>query len=137
MLEKQVSEEIDMDPNEEEVIIMEDMREDHWRDVSEDDDDKKKIHALIWYFYTKEKVELINREFLVSVTHPKGGNIVWTCVKDHIFRENDHYISIGLRGYDYILFKYGEGKGVRYGLDSYTYLKNFIQLWPGDWLKQM
>ena len=32
----------------------------------------------------KEKGYLIKREFLVSVLHPKGGNIGWTCVKGHI-----------------------------------------------------
>ena len=102
-----------MDPNEEEDIRTEESREDHWRYVSEDDDDKKKIHALIWYFYTKENEELIKREFLVSVSHPKGGNIVWTCVKDHIIKEKDQYRTIGLRGYDYRIFKDEEGKGVR------------------------
>ena len=53
-------------------------------DVAEEGGDKKKNHELRWGFYVKYKDELIKREFLVSVTHPKGGEIVWTCVKDHI-----------------------------------------------------
>ena len=45
--------------------------------------------------------ELIKREFLVSVLYPKGGAIVWTCVKDHIIDEKEDYKDIGLRGFDY------------------------------------
>ena len=48
-----MSEEIDTDLKNEEDIIMEDSREEHWRDFSEDVDDKIKIYALIWDFYTK------------------------------------------------------------------------------------
>ena len=47
MLEGQVFEERDPDLNEEEYIRMEDSREEHWRDVAEDGEDKSKIHALI------------------------------------------------------------------------------------------
>ena len=32
---------------------MEDSREDHWKDVAEDGDNKKKIHALRWEVYVK------------------------------------------------------------------------------------
>ena len=53
MLEEQVLKEIYLDLNEEEGTIMEDIKEEHWRDVAEDGDDKKKIHALSWKFYTK------------------------------------------------------------------------------------
>ena len=41
-----MSEEIDLDLNEEEDIIMEDSRGGHWRGVAEEGEDKKKIHAL-------------------------------------------------------------------------------------------
>ena len=56
---------------------MEDIRfdiiwEDNWRDLAEENNDKKKIHALRWNVYVKEKEELIAREFSVSVPHPKG-----------------------------------------------------------------
>ena len=77
-------EEIDPDLNEEEDTRMDDTRDEHWRDIAKDGDDKKNIHALRWEVYVKEKEDLIKREFLVSIPHPKGGNIVWTCVKDHI-----------------------------------------------------
>ena len=46
MLEKQVSYKRDPDLNEEDDIRMEEIREDHWRDVSEYYDYKRKIHAL-------------------------------------------------------------------------------------------
>ena len=40
----------------------------------------------------------------MSVPHPKGGTIVWDCVKDHIVDEKEDYKYIGLRGFDYKLF---------------------------------
>ena len=45
--------------NEEEDIIMEDSREEHWRDVAEDCEDKSKTQTLMWEVYTKDKEELI------------------------------------------------------------------------------
>ena len=84
ILEEQVLEERDTDLNEEEDIIIEDIREEHWRDVYEDGKDKSNIYALRWNVYTIDKEGFVKREFLVSITHPKGGNIVWTCVKDNI-----------------------------------------------------
>ena len=100
-------------------------------------DDKKKIHALRWCVYVKDKEELITRSFLVSVPHPKGGKIVWTYVKDHVIEEKEDYKEIGLRGFDYSLFEEKEGGGKREGLDGSPYLKHLIKLWPGDWEKQM
>ena len=41
-------EERDPDLNEEEDIILDKIREDHWRDVSEEGDYKKKFYALRW-----------------------------------------------------------------------------------------
>ena len=41
--------------NEEEDIRMEDSREEHWRDVAYDGEDKSKIYAMIWDVYTREK----------------------------------------------------------------------------------
>ena len=67
------------------------IREEHWRDIAEEGEDKKNIHALRWEVYVKEKLKLINRYFLVSVPHPKGVVIVWTCVKDHIINEKEDY----------------------------------------------
>ena len=46
MSEDQVAEERYPDLNEKEDIRLDEIREDHWRDVSEEGDDKKKIHAL-------------------------------------------------------------------------------------------
>ena len=51
--EEHVLEERDLDLNEEEGIIMDDMREEHWRDVSEEGEDDKEIHTLRWDVYVK------------------------------------------------------------------------------------
>ena len=111
MLEEQVLEERDLDLNEEENITMEDSMEDHWRDVSDDGQDKMKTHALKWQVYTKKKNELKKRVILVLVPHPKDGIILWTCVKDNIIKEKDKYKAIGLHGFDYKIFKENEGMG--------------------------
>ena len=50
-----MSEEIDTNLNEDKDIIMGEIRDEHWRDVSEEGDDKKKIHALRWEVYVKDK----------------------------------------------------------------------------------
>ena len=68
-----MAEDRDPDMNEKEDIILDEIREEHWRGVAEECDDKKNIHALRWEVYTKEKEDLIKREFLVPVPHPKGG----------------------------------------------------------------
>ena len=73
----------------------------------------------------------------MSVPHPKGGVIVWTCVKDRIINEKEDYKYIGLRGFYCKLFEEEEGGGTREGLDRNPYLGHLIQLYPGDWLKQM
>ena len=46
--EDQVVEEIDPDLNKKEDIRFDDIREYHWMDIAEENDDKKKIHALRW-----------------------------------------------------------------------------------------
>ena len=48
MSEEHVAEEIDPELNEEEDIRLGAIMEEHWRNVSEEGDDKKKIHGLIW-----------------------------------------------------------------------------------------
>ena len=79
----------------------------------------------------------MNVYFLVSIPHPKGGNIIWTCVKYNITKEKDQCKAIGLRGFDYKLFEGEEGGGVQEGLYGYPYLKHLIQLCPGDWANNM
>ena len=61
--------------NEKEEIRSDKIQEDHWRDIAEENDDKKEINALRWDVYVKDKDELITREFLVSVPHPEGRTI--------------------------------------------------------------
>ena len=75
MSEYQVSEERNTDLNEDEDIKMDEIRDEHWRDVAEEGYDNKKVNVRRWEVYVKEKEELIKREFLVSFTHPKGGAI--------------------------------------------------------------
>ena len=41
-------EEGDPDLNKKEDIRFDKIREDHWRDIAKENDDKKKIHALGW-----------------------------------------------------------------------------------------
>ena len=53
VLEYQVSEERYLDLNEEEDIILDVIMEEHWRDVSDEGDNKNNIHALWWEFYVK------------------------------------------------------------------------------------
>ena len=76
--EEQVVEERDPDLDEMDDIRFDEIREDHWRDLAEESNDKKKIHVLRWCVYVKEKEELITRSFSVSVPHTKGEKIVWT-----------------------------------------------------------
>ena len=51
--EEQVVEERDPDLNEMENIRFNRIWEDHWRDLAEENDDKKKIHALRLNVYVK------------------------------------------------------------------------------------
>ena len=44
----------------------------------------------------------------MSIPNPKGGDIVWTCVKDNIIEEKEDYKYIGPRGFGYKLFEYEE-----------------------------
>ena len=54
MLKEKVSEERYTDLNEEDVII-EDSKEEHWKDVYEDGENKSRIHALRSNVYKREK----------------------------------------------------------------------------------
>ena len=74
-------------------------------DVAEDGEDKSNICALSWQFYTRENQDLIKRQFLVFVLHPKWGVFFWTCLKDNITKGKDQYEAIGLSGFDYKLFE--------------------------------
>ena len=105
MFEEKVLGERYPDLNEDEDIRIEDIMKKNWRDVANYGENKINIHALRWYIYTIQKEEFIKKEFLVSVTHTKGGGIVWTCVKDNIIEEKEQYDAIGLRGFDYKLFE--------------------------------
>ena len=110
--EEQVSVERDWYLNEEKDIIMYDTRDQHWRDVAKEGDDKKKIRSLRWELYVKDNTDLIKRDFPVSVTHPKRGNIVWTCVNDNTIKEKEDYKDTGLHGFDYKLFEEKQDGGL-------------------------
>ena len=136
MLEEQVLEERYPYLNEDKYLRMEYSRVYQWRDVAEDGKYKSKIRSLWWYFYTRDKQELIKRQFLVSVPHPKGGEGC-TCVKDDTIEEKEKYDANVLRGFDYKLFEEEQGRGIRELLYGYLYLKHIIQLWLGYWFNQM
>ena len=74
MLEEHVVELRDLDLEVEQDIIILDDREDQWKKVVEvNKKDSIKVHDLMWEVYMKYKEQFINRQFLVQVTHPKGG----------------------------------------------------------------
>ena len=53
MSEDQMAEERYPDLNEKEDIRFDEIREEYWRDIAEEGDDKKKIHELRWEVYVK------------------------------------------------------------------------------------
>ena len=69
MLEKKVLEDRDtvLEEEEDDIIIL-DARWEHWKDVHEDNEnERRKFHALRWDVYKKWKEELIKGYFLVTV----------------------------------------------------------------------
>ena len=64
------------DLNEEYDIRMEGSNGGNCWDIDEYGEDKSNIYALGWDIYTRDKEELIKREFLVYVLHPKWGDVV-------------------------------------------------------------
>ena len=75
VLQDQVSEERKLELNEEEDIILDEIRETHWSYVAQEGDDKKKIHSMRWEVYYKYKEEMIKSEFLLSVSYLKEGKV--------------------------------------------------------------
>ena len=75
MSEDQVAEERDPYLNEKEDIRLDEIREEHWRDVAKEGDDKKNIHALRWGVYVKDKEDLIKRDFWCQFHILKGGQV--------------------------------------------------------------
>ena len=73
----------------------------------------------------------------MAVPHLKGGNIVWTCAKDNIIKENEDCKAIELHGFDYKLYEKEKDGGFQEGLYRYPYLKHIIQLLPGDWVERI
>ena len=41
----------------------------------------------------------------MSLTHPNGGNLVWTCVKYNITEDKEYWKYIGLHRLDYKIFE--------------------------------
>ena len=69
---------------------------------------------------------------------PKASCRMKPTTKNVLNRVHSIYVNhIGLHGFDYILFEEEEGGGTRKVLGRYPYLKHLIQLWPGNWVKQM
>ena len=57
--EEQVVEERDPDLDEMDDIKFDEIWEDNWRDLAEESNNKKKIHALRWCVYVKENEVII------------------------------------------------------------------------------
>ena len=49
--------------------------EENLRDVADDDKERSNIPALMCYFYMKGREGFIKRDCLVSIPHPKRGDI--------------------------------------------------------------
>ena len=107
MLDEQVVDERGPQLEMEEDIRILDNRQEHWEEVFEDNNENRsKVHALRWEVSMKYKEEeLTKRYFSVTVLHPKGWDIIWTCEKDNIIKEKQEYRAIGLWGFDYTLFE--------------------------------
>ena len=58
ILEDQVAGERNPDLNEMEDVRFDEIWEDQWRDLAEENNDKKKVHALRWNVYINEKEEV-------------------------------------------------------------------------------
>ena len=132
MLEEKVLEQRYLDLKDDKGTRMAYIREDHRRDIDKGYQDRGNIHAPRCDLYTKQKYEFIKRQFLVSVPHTKGGNIVWNFVKDNITKEKDGYETIGSQGFYDKLFEEEKGGGIHQGLYGYHYLKHLILLKVGD-----
>ena len=88
--EEEVMEEKDPDLQCEENFRVSDDSYEKWKEVEEEDNDEMgKVNYQRLDVQTKEKEDLIKREFLVFIMHPKGVNIVWTCIKYNTTEEKD------------------------------------------------
>ena len=76
MSDDQVVEERDTDLNEKQDIRLDEIREENWRGVADEGDDKKNIHALRWQVYVKQKEDMIKRDFWCQFHILKGGRLV-------------------------------------------------------------
>ena len=73
----------------------------------------------------------------MTVPHSNGGNIIWTCGKDNIYhRKGGGQCNQTTRILIYF-FEEEEGGGARKRIYEYPYLKQLIELRPGDWDKQL
>ena len=80
-VEEHVLEDRELDLDEEEDIRITYSREEHWRDVADDNEkDRSEIHALRWDVYMKEKEELIKREFFWWPLHTRKGGALFGLV---------------------------------------------------------
>ena len=130
------------DPDEEEMddVNIENERERHWRNVSEDNeggvDEKALLHANRWDLYLDEKEKLVNGKYLVEVVGHDKKKVLWEVVKYHVIEEPSDNKDIGLRGFDFNIFDEDEERVVREGC-SEPYLLMLIKLWPGYWISQL
>ena len=78
----------------------------HWKDRLEGNiEDRGGVHVLRLEVYRKDKEELIKRDFLMEVPHPKGAKIDWYRVDDNVIQENEENKEMGICVFDYKLFE--------------------------------
>ena len=85
MLEEQLKEENTLTFIRRRISFFFDDRWKNWKNVIEDNNEYTgKVHDLRWKLHMKEMEYFIKTGFSVRVPHPKWGNTIWMCVKDHI-----------------------------------------------------
>ena len=91
-------------------VNLDDERERHWRMVSEDNDGgvdnaKALLHAKSWDIYINEKEKLVKGGSPVEVVSNDKNKFLWGVVDDHVVEEPTDHEEIGLRGFDFNVFK--------------------------------
>ena len=87
MLEEHKSEERDPDLQVEDFIMFYDYRQNHWKDVIEQNHEYGGgINSMMQDDYIKYQYVLIKREVLMEVPHLKGDDKIQTCVGANVIK---------------------------------------------------
>ena len=90
-------------------VSLDDVRERHWRMVSEDNDggvdgSKALLRANRWDVYVNGKESLVEGGYSVDVFGHYRKNDLWGVVNYHVIEEATDNDDIGLRGFNFNLF---------------------------------